>query len=102
MVKDATAGKGGITSLALHPDGVCLAAGLSTGVVAVWDLRSQSEIGRFKTGGQGGINSLDFSNKGINLASATEGSNVVEIWDARHFNDSEIKSKPIKLTHLAQ
>lgn len=52
VIKDPNAGKGGISTLSVHPDGVILATGSSTGVVTLWDLRSNSEIGVIKTAAQ--------------------------------------------------
>lgn len=52
-----------VSAVAFSPDGLHLASGDWTGLVIVWDLASETEIGRIEVGG-GPVASLDYRNDG--------------------------------------
>lgn len=67
------------TSVHIHPDGILMALGAVSGLIRIVDIRTGQESAAFE--GEGAITSLDFSENGYYLASAT--ASTVEVWDLR-------------------
>ena len=72
------------TGLDIHPDGVLMALGSSSGSVHIIDLQNGQESAQFKSDAASGITSLHFSENGYYLATAT--SSLVEVRDLRKLN----------------
>jgi pre-mRNA-processing factor 19 len=86
----SVAGEGGaadsFSSGGLHPDGLILACGTSSGAVRLWDIREQQQVATLGGDGDGGhakgVSCLCFNQNGYLLASGgLEGSCLV--WDLR-------------------
>lgn len=92
-VEDPNASKGGISALRIHPDGILLATGSASGIVNLWDLRSNDKVGALQTAG--GVSSIAFSNKGINLVSTHTGTSSFALWDVRKLADTAIEPKDL-------
>jgi pre-mRNA-processing factor 19 len=71
-----------LTSLRVHPDGLMVATGSDTGVITLWDLRSQKAATNLE-GHTSAVTKLEFSEKAIHLASATDKDNVVKLWNLK-------------------
>ncbi|EMC98384.1 hypothetical protein BAUCODRAFT_32416 [Baudoinia panamericana UAMH 10762] len=74
------------TTVAFHPDGHLLAAGTSDGSILLYDVKTSQLAHTFPPSASGAISSLSFSENGTWLASATQGSTVVTVWDLRKLN----------------
>ncbi|PWN32744.1 putative PRP19-non-snRNP spliceosome component required for DNA repair [Meira miltonrushii] len=92
------------TSLDIHPDGTLLAAGTSSGSVVIYDVKTGQESASFSSESSTSVSSLNFSENGYLLASAT--SSMVEIWDLRKLSKSgtiaveaaDAKGNPLPIT----
>ena len=73
--------KAELTCASFHPDGRLLAAGAKDGQVKVFEVTTGSNAANFDESGP--IQDLAFSENGIWLAVAVEGSSSVCIWDLR-------------------
>mmetsp|Transcript_21395 Transcript_21395/g.21030 ORF Transcript_21395/g.21030 Transcript_21395/m.21030 type:complete len:365 (-) Transcript_21395:23-1117(-) len=82
-----------LTSLRVHPDGLMVATGSSTGVVNLWDIRTQS-CAAVMEGINSPITRLEFSEKAIHLAGSSDKSNIAGLWNLKKF-----KKPPQKLIH---
>lgn len=71
-----------LTSLKVHPDGLMVATGSDSGVITLWDLRSQKAATNLE-GHTSAVTKLEFSEKAIHLASATDKDNVVKLWNLK-------------------
>lgn len=85
----------GYTSGAFHPDGLILGGGTTAGVIRIWDIREQQNVGNCdyriadSASQKGGaVNSLSFSENGYLLA-AGYASGAVRIWDLRKLKCSK-------------
>jgi len=74
----------GLTSIRVHPDGLIVATGLSSGVVKLWDLRTQACVGALE-GIKTPVTSLEFSEKAIHLAGSSNKSNIAGLWNLKKF-----------------
>jgi pre-mRNA-processing factor 19 len=88
-VGDTSADGNGYTSGSFHPDGLILGGGNTAGVIKIWDIREQANVGNCdyrsadSASSKGGaVNSLSFSENGYLLA-AGYASGAVRIWDLR-------------------
>lgn len=82
----SVAGDQPLTTAAFHPDGLILATGTNatSGIVKIWDIRTQNVAFECPEQHAGGVSSLAFSENGFNFATATSGEDgVVKIWDLR-------------------
>ena len=70
-----------MTTGAFHPDGHLLAVGGTDGRIRVYDIKSSTNAATFDESGS--VTCLSFSENGIWLAAAAEGSSSVSIWDLR-------------------
>ena len=70
------------TSMDIHPDGLLLATGSTTGQISIWDIKTQKVVKDFKADSTQ-ITNLTFSENGYYLASSCEGEFKVRIWDLR-------------------
>lgn len=94
-VGDSSDEANGYTSGAFHPDGLILGGGTTAGVVRIWDIREQQNVGNCdyrmadsaSTKG-GAVSSLSFSENGYLLA-AGYASGAVRIWDLRKLKCSK-------------
>lgn len=82
-----------LTSVAVHPDGLMMATGSSTGVIKLWDVRSQ-KVAATLEGHKSAIHSLEFSEKGIQLCSASHKENIAHLWSLK-----KLQKPPKNLTH---
>ena len=73
--------KAELTCASFHPDGRLLAAGAKDGQVKVFDVTTGKNAANFDENGP--IQDLAFSENGIWLAVAVEGSTSISIWDLR-------------------
>jgi len=65
----------------VHPDGMLVGGGTSSGVLKIWDIREQKNVGNLEGHG-GSVESLCFSENGYFLASGdTKG--TLRLWDLR-------------------
>ncbi|OJD15047.1 hypothetical protein AJ78_04670 [Emergomyces pasteurianus Ep9510] len=76
-----------LTSVKFHPDGHLIAAGGADGQIKIFDVRTGTSAANFSAGGS--LKALFFSENGTWLASVTENSSTVSIWDLR--KSAEIK-----------
>ena len=67
----------GLTTCQFHPDGALLAAGSKAGTVSIYTVKSATKEHTFEF--EGPIKDLSFSENGLWLAVAVEGSSTVEI-----------------------
>ena len=73
-----------LTTIQYHPDGLILATGVSTGLIQIWDMKTQSVVTNFNEHSDG-IQALAFSENGYHMASAgLDG--CVKLWDLRNGN----------------
>lgn len=73
--------KSEFTCTSFHPDGHLLAAGGNNGQVQIFDVKSGAVGGTYDL--DGSAKTLCFSENGTWLATATEGSATISIWDLR-------------------
>lgn len=66
---------------ALHPDGLLLGTGTSTGSVKIWDVR-EAKLATELADHQGGVHSVAFSENGY-LVATGDGSGELRLWDLR-------------------
>jgi len=90
MLKDRLLTWSELTCASFHPDGHLLAAGGKNGQVQIFDVKSGAIGGAYDL--DSSVKALCFSENGTWLATATEGSATVNIWDLR-------KSGPEALVH---
>jgi WD40 repeat protein len=69
-----------VTALALSPDGRLVAAGMTNGTIALWDLRTQRRL-RAMSGASGRVRGLAFAPSGKALASISAGDDTARLWD---------------------
>lgn len=82
-----------LTSVAIHPDGLMLATGSSSGRIKIWDLRSQN-VAATLDGHKAAVSSLVFSEKGIQLASSSLKENIVQLWSLK-----KLEKPPKNMVH---
>jgi len=70
-----------LTTCEFHPDGHIMAVGGSDGKIKILDIKTGQVATSFETDGP--VQSLSFSENGTLLASASQGSTNVMIWDLR-------------------
>lgn len=70
-----------LTSVKFHPDGHLVAAGGADGQIKIFDVKMGTSAANFSAGGP--VKALFFSENGTWLASVTENSSTVSIWDLR-------------------
>jgi pre-mRNA-processing factor 19 len=70
-----------LTSLDIHPDGILIALGTTSGLIQIVDIRTGQESATFQAESKEEVTSLSFSENGYYLASATM--TQVEVWDLR-------------------
>jgi WD40 repeat protein len=74
---------GSPASVAISPDGACLAVGMSDGMIFVWDISTGDEIKRF-SGNESSVNSLAFSPDARRIVSGSGESRKigsVKVWN---------------------
>ena len=71
----------GVTSLAFSADGCALASGGSDGTVRIWPLATVAPMAVLA--GVAGMNAVEFSPDGTQLAVAPKGTDHVELWNPR-------------------
>ncbi|KAI1917811.1 hypothetical protein LOZ58_005105 [Ophidiomyces ophidiicola] len=71
----------GLLSAQFHPDGHLLAAGATDGQIKIFDVKTGANAATFTCPGP--VKAIFFSENGTWLASATEASSSVSIWDLR-------------------
>lgn len=71
-----------LSCVTIHPDGLMVATGSTSGEINLWDLRSQTEAASLN-GHKHAITNLEFSEKAIHLASTAEKENVVQLWNLK-------------------
>ncbi|EEH40525.1 cell cycle control protein cwf8 [Paracoccidioides lutzii Pb01] len=76
-----------LSCVKFHPDGHLLAAGGADGQIKIFDVRTGASAANFNTTGP--LKALFFSENGTWLASVTENSSTVSIWDLR--KSAEVK-----------
>ena len=81
LVRAAEPASAGYTCAGFHPDGLILATGTPSGVVRVWDVKSQSNAANFEGHG-GAVTSVGFSENGFYLATGSADASV-KLWDLR-------------------
>jgi len=69
------------TSMSIHPDGLILGTGTSSGTVRIWDIKSQQVPATFEQH-TGTITSLAFSENGYFMAT-TASDKMIRLWDLR-------------------
>lgn len=69
------------TAAAIHPDGLICAIGESSGIVRIWDIKSQATVQTFE-GHEGAVSSICFSENGYHMATAAHDGSV-RLWDLR-------------------
>lgn len=70
-----------LTCVQFHPDGHLLAAGAQDGQIKLFDVKTGAQAATFDLGST--MKTLFFSENGTWLASVTESSSTVSIWDLR-------------------
>jgi pre-mRNA-processing factor 19 len=73
----------------LHPDGLILACGASSGAVRLWDIREQKNVASLGEDGVGhakGVSCLNFNQNGYLLASGGAEGNC-KVWDLRKLKE---------------
>ncbi|XP_066316505.1 pre-mRNA-processing factor 19-like [Miscanthus floridulus] len=70
----------GYTSASFHPHGLLLGTGMTTAVVKIWDMKTQSHVANLK-GHVGPVTAMSFSENGYLLATAAR--DGVRLWDVR-------------------
>jgi len=76
-----------LTSVKFHPDGHLVAAGGEDGQIKIYDVRTGTRAASFVSSGP--LKALFFSENGTWLASVSERSSIVSIWDLR--KSAEVK-----------
>jgi pre-mRNA-processing factor 19 len=71
------------SSIGIHPDGLILGIGREDGNISLWDLNTEKLAATLKSSSGSGsaITAIEFSEKGVHLASSSEGG--VTVWDLR-------------------
>ncbi|KAF2719773.1 PTPLA-domain-containing protein [Polychaeton citri CBS 116435] len=72
-----------LSSVAFHPDGHLLAAGAKNGSIKLYDVKTFSLAHTFEPTSACPIISVEFSENGTWLASASEGQSTITVWDLR-------------------
>ncbi|EEP80115.1 conserved hypothetical protein [Uncinocarpus reesii 1704] len=80
-----------LSCVQFHPDGHLLAAGAGDGQIKIFDVKTGTNAASFTC--SGALKTVFFSENGIWLASVTEGSSSVSIWDLR-------KSEVVKVLEI--
>lgn len=83
-----------LNDITVHPDGLMMATGCKNGTIQLWDIRQQrvaANMENHKTP----VTSLNFSEKGIHLASASTEDNVALLWNLKKIG----KAQPQKMVH---
>ena len=70
-----------LTTAQFHPDGHLFAAGGADGQIKLYEMKSGANAANFDATGP--LKAVEFSENGIWLAAAVEGSTSVSIWDLR-------------------
>ena len=68
------------SSIGIHPDGLILGIGREDGNISLWDLNTE-KLATTLESDSGAIKAIEFSEKGVHLASISEG--TVTVWDLR-------------------
>ncbi|KAJ9629731.1 hypothetical protein H2203_002112 [Taxawa tesnikishii (nom. ined.)] len=81
-----------LTTAAFHPDGHLFAAGTSTGMIKLFDVKTSENAANFTSASSSGapVASLSFSENGTWLASALAQSTSVSIWDLRKMAELKV------------
>ena len=75
-------GKNKCTSIGIHPDGLILGIGREDGSINLWDLNTEKLAATLTDGAAAGpVTAIEFSEKGVHLASASKSG--VTVWDLR-------------------
>lgn len=74
-----------VSSGGLHPDGLIVGTGLSSGTVALWDIRTQDNFHRLPTR-EAPVKAVRYSEKGYQMATLCKGE--VQLWDLRKLGES--------------
>ena len=83
-----------LSCITVHPDGLMMATGSSSGIIRVWDIRTQGVVATLEEH-KSPIKSLKFSVNAIQLASISESENEPLLWNLKKLN----QSPPQKLKH---
>lgn len=90
----------GYLSAQFHPDGIMIGCGTHSGIVRIWDVREQANVGNCDSGasdtelgvssraGANGVSSLSFSENGYILAAGYE-NGYARLWDLRKLKCSK-------------
>jgi len=79
-----------LRNIKIHPDGHIAALAGHDGTIRIWDIMGQSQVAEIKAH-NGGIDSLNFSENGINFATGSHADKTVKLWDLRNLNDDNFK-----------
>ena len=72
----------GYTIVSIHPDGLLVGLGTSTGTVRVYDIKAMSSVASFE-GHEGSISGISFSENGYFVSVTTKESKTFKVWDLR-------------------
>ena len=70
----------------IHPDGLILGTGTSTHLIRIWDIKTKTVAAEL-SGHNGSVTSMDFSENGYYLATASLGHGGVKVWDLRKLSE---------------